>query len=128
MKNDATGQDLLREIGEETLRLLELGWTQEVEARNEWKRVVPLGSSTACMWCLVGAIERAKGDLFPGPDANYTHDDLELAQLTLTRMLGVAIGEQRAGFGDLMRWNDAPGRTKEEVLALVRDVVGGLKR
>jgi hypothetical protein len=75
--------------------LEEKGWTQKVAEDSQGRH------------CLVGALDYAARDL---PGAVKTFDDaLEAVQ-------------QRLPGGWVVNWNDTPGRTAEQVIALLRRV------
>jgi hypothetical protein len=83
----------------EARKLIAQGWTQ-----GEFKRVV---DGVEC-WCISGAIDKAASDYKPNglAFAALFHalraDDFYLSSST-----------------NLIEWNDTPGRTQEEVLALI---------
>lgn len=116
-----TLHDILRAYDDNTERaikvltsargLIEKGWTQEAEARDNTGRPVPPAHATAVEFCIVGACCRE----FAGPLVAY-----ELAQLqaTLTRRWSVFT---------LTSFNDYPVRTKDEVLALFDETIEHLK-
>ena len=81
------------------------GWTQESPAADEQGYPVRSHSPAACRFCVTEAIRRSCPD--------YPNDDLDIAAMKrLERHLGTL---------DLPAWNDAPGRTKEEVVAALRE-------
>lgn len=82
-------------------------WTQHVLARSALGFRVPPNSPTATCWCLRGALSSVSR---PGP--NRSQGELEIrAVLVLAKLLG--------GHLHVWHWNDAPGRTQAEVLALL---------
>ena len=92
---------ILVEQLQEVRALLEAGWCQGALARAGNNREVPPESSTAVRFCLVGAIQRVWQPATP------------LWPLT------VAINKALPGSTATSFWNDTPGRTKAQVLALV---------
>jgi hypothetical protein len=84
--------------------LLEAGWCQNAEARDPGGLPVEAESSGAVSWSLAGAVQRAwrtsDGDLEVGLYA------LQRANLALVAATGASP----------QRWNDAPPRTKRQVL------------
>jgi hypothetical protein len=83
--------------------ILQAGWTQNAPARNSEGRQVTFRDPSAVCYCLAGALFLAS-DCFP--DSEYLTDLRE-------RMLA------KAGHHSLASWNDAAGRTVEQVIELV---------
>jgi hypothetical protein len=89
-----TTKDILIEARE----LIAKGWTQGANARDSQDKIVDESSEAAVCFCVYGAISRAEGP------AHYS-------------------GSARVGFADATEislidvWNDAPERTKPDVLA-----------
>lgn len=73
------------------------GWTQGTLAKSNENRKVSFHSPRAVCWCALGALRLAGGYYEEGQDA-------------LERLLPYET--------ELFTWNDAPGRTQAEVLAL----------
>ncbi len=97
---------------------IETGWTQYVYARNISNEPVFFRSSESCSWCLEGAI-----------NAYYYHkyDINKLSRIELDNFLkeennyrSLVLYKIAPVFFDL--WNDAPERTKEEVVQLLKEV------
>jgi hypothetical protein len=90
--------------------LLTKGWTQGVMARNAG------GSPTPCQWedaacfCIMGAISRASegDDDSPGFKA-----------------IGAFVGSYRR---QIAGWNDAPGRTLDEVIAVLNRAIADARQ
>jgi hypothetical protein len=83
----------------EARKLIAQGWTQ-----GEYKRVI---NGVEC-WCISGAMGQASPD--------YKPRDLAFAALFY------ALGDDDlylSSSSNLTEWNDTPGRTQEEVLALI---------
>lgn len=81
--------------------LEQYGWTQGYFARDKSGMTMPSMSPYATCFCAVGAIKRSD---FP------TGSSLDV----LREHIGAASVE------DVYRWNDAPGRTKDEVIAVLK--------
>ena len=80
-------------------------WAQGDFARDAHGNSCDANVARAASWCLVGALERAA----------YDSSDPEGAMLECAMFaLAAAIGLDTLGV-----WNDAPGRTREEVLHLL---------
>jgi hypothetical protein len=80
------------------------GWCQGVSAQDELGRAIEPSSAFARRWSAPGAVERVWRRMPPGVDGALTA--FERANLALS-----------AAVHDVpQRWNDALGRTKEEVL------------
>lgn len=90
---------------------LRQGWTQGAWARDAAGTARLPFSSAACRWCLAGALRA--GDAPSGR-----------ARLWARAAVGRAIGD----LGCLVCWNDTPGRTQTEVLAVVAQAIDLLAR
>lgn len=89
------------EILREARGYIERGWTQGAFARDGDGHKVAFEHPAAGCFCALGAIERAEGG-----DTSYASG--QRARFSLRAVIGSnLIGE----------WNDAPERTKEEVLS-----------
>jgi hypothetical protein len=87
---------------DETRRLIEFGWCRGSDARDAHGAAVPPGDPTATEWSLLGALGLVAA-----------HGDVGLEQLaTALAALAELIADP-----SLSHWNDAPGRTQEEVVA-----------
>ena len=81
--------------------LVAKGWTQCVSARDAWGRRVEYNNVMACSWCARGAVQKIVG-----------HNPSEIThELNVTLL---ELGQPNA----IIAWNDEPGRTQAEVLAL----------
>lgn len=87
-------------------KLIEQGWTQGHYARNAEGDVADLMDNDACTFCLRGAIYRVTGY----DEGKY----LPIIQLLNSRVYS---------FPGIINWNDAPGRTKAEVLDLIDETL-----
>lgn len=85
--------------------LVEKGWTQAVMARDSAGYSVSEDDDRATCFCLYGALWR-------------TAQNQDGLRNSVRDALHDATG------GNFVKWNDAPGRTKDEVLALIRRVKG----
>lgn len=86
-----------REILTTARALIERGWTQATCARNSHGSTVPPGSADASCWCVYGALYACAAP----PNA--------LSDVCTAFRLAIDMQE-------IPEWNDAPGRTKEDVL------------
>lgn len=91
--------------------LVDCGWTQGVYARNSAGNPCLTTGPDACSFCLFGAIKRA------GSAAGLTD-----AQIDRLDAFAGQVGLVTPGVKTSMvaSWNDAPGRTKEEVSGFLR--------
>jgi hypothetical protein len=82
------------------------GWCQNAAARDSDGMSIHALSSEATCFCLSGAVQRAfRGGAYPW----------------LVFMVDTKTFLPR-GFTSVIVWNDAPGRTKEEVIQLLKSV------
>ncbi len=89
----------LREVLVEARRILEnVGWCQGTYARDENSVAILTDDPGACQFCVMGALYFASDD----------SDVEEEARALLNTVVE----------GSIVAYNDAPGRTKEEVLAV----------
>ena len=86
---------------------IERGWCQWDDALDKRGRSVDPGSPAACSWSLTGAL------LVAWDEWRSVGRPAEAISAAFAEAV-LAIG---ASVGELRRWNDAPGRTQEEVLA-----------
>lgn len=91
--------------------LVERGWCQGTYSRDE-RGVASLSKSQDCSWCSVGALDTAAGSDSDKYLAAY--DELATA-ITPGGDVGV------------VKWNDAPGRTQAEVLAMFDRAIASLE-
>ncbi len=89
-------------------------WTTEVYARDAAGRPVSAVDPTACRWCLTGAMIRCYTD----PDQA---DAAEAKLLAAWARWEPRAHEQNPTASTLTGWNDAFGRTFEDVKALVEE-------
>lgn len=88
----------------EARKLLEKGWTKNAYARNANGVSVEEDNPNACSFCVRGALNRAYASLE-------------------THLLVGRVVKARTGGLWLHLWNDAPGRTQGEVLAMIDEVL-----
>ena len=81
---------------------LKKGWCQGRAAQDDEGRFVLSGSPSAACWCLLGACSAAYHSGGTGIDP-----------------VSFAIKARHLGIPSLVLWNDAPGRTQAEVVALM---------
>lgn len=96
-----TPQDVLRQAADLIERT---GWCQGVSAMNDSLIPVPVDDPSACRFCAIGAIRHVgatRGCYIESVDAVHA--------------LALVIDDDYIGL-----WNDAPARTKEEVIATLR--------
>ncbi len=91
--------------------LLEKGWTQEASARDADGEPLLSTDTRACSFCILGAVWRAVAG----------HDNPMESRLVYA--LRNAIGED----AKLVAYNDTPGRTQDEILALVDKAIENIK-
>lgn len=82
------------------------GWCQGANAKDGNSTSVPHDSANAVSWCVIGAERRASLDLL-GTDRRF----VDTGSCDACALLAAV-----AGCEDTAEWNDAPGRTQEEVL------------
>jgi hypothetical protein len=94
------------------------GWTQGAFARVTHGWSCKADSERACCWCILGALARAVGV----PDVSHFQPDAHR-----TRPAWFAEGLLEGKVDEpLPEWNDAPGRTIEQVLGLLDAVAADL--
>lgn len=76
-------------------------WTQGYFARNSNEEMRNSRDEDACCWCAMGGISRC----YSGPE-----------WASAVNRLSDAVG------GHIPKWNDTPGRTQEEVVALLKEL------
>ena len=86
--------------------LVEQGWTTTTMARDKGGDPVWWDDARAVRFCAMGAVWRASAD------AGLTLNDTRW----LASLLRESVGNSASG------WNDAPGRTAEEVAAKLREL------
>ena len=105
---------------EQTLDLISrVGWCQGASARNVHGKAIRCNAEDAVQFSLDGAIQRVTWpDLAPDPEEPALFRAADDAFKILARCAGMN-GELDA-WGYIMKWNDSPGRTKEQVEHLIR--------
>ncbi len=90
-------------------QLIEKGWTQGASARDSYGIGVYSGDPDAICWCAIGALAAVYGD---------SQDEYDQA---FRRVVGVLTDRLGCVYPVIMQWNDAPGRTQAEVVALLKE-------
>jgi len=86
----------------EARRLIKKGWSRKAYARDRWRHPVDSSSKRAVCFCATGAINRATW----GKNFSIT----EQAETQIKNVIS------SNGFHNIVDWNDAMGRTKQEVV------------
>ena len=101
--------------------LVESGWCQGVEATDAEGWEVSVESADAERFSLTGALDATKGEEY----VDYQEDTV---QYRMRQVIPVHVFTFKlcAGIADkdsmwLKHWNDEPGRTKEQVLTVLRE-------
>jgi hypothetical protein len=95
--------------------LLLRGWSQGAQARNEQGHTVPAWSGEAASWSLLGSLLASW----------YRHNETLDEDFVGHSMDALALGDAMAALGnstgsaDLDGWNDAKGRTIDDLLAAI---------
>jgi hypothetical protein len=97
------------EVLEAASERLRFGWTQGVTATTVSGEQQSTPDADSAAFCLLGALTAAARAL--GADS-YTRQRAE-------RSIAEAIGADRRNTRAIAKWNDDPGRSKAEVIALV---------
>ena len=108
------------EILKKTRDLVEQGWCQLKIAKNSVGIEVSVDDPSAVKWCIEGAIARACFERFPG--------QFGPRQLLLCSTYNY-LGRQLLNTGvtrGLAKWNDANGRTKQQVLEFLDNAINRL--
>lgn len=93
--------EVIRVLDEAKKVLIEKGWTQGYYAKDAQGELVGIHDGDACSFCAVGAIHRASEDA-----SDWARDEAGNAVVAVTPGFNIPI------------YNDAKGRTKDEILAL----------
>jgi hypothetical protein len=86
---------------------IERGWSQGADARDADGRAVPLSSDAARAWSPLGAFALLAADGIPT-------DHVRQALVAFADVTGA---------DSLQAWNDAPGRSREEVLSALEEAI-----
>jgi len=89
-------------------------WIQRAYARDVYNDIVSVCAAGAYCLCLVGAIERASIDI---TDGDNTVGEMRAAEAVVASCIGGKFSGVSAPA--IIRWNDTPGRTHAEVLAVL---------
>ena len=103
--------NISEQILTEAYALIERGWVQGWDARNRYGKMVQALTPDACAWCLTGALTKAATHL------HLREEDRQRAYELVAAALPT--GESRF----VVVFNDSPGRTKEQVLAVLDDAI-----
>jgi|SRR6185312_3354308 len=98
---------VMRQTALDAAEVVRKGWTQDTDARDCHGKPVRHDSCAACRWSLYGALLRA------APSTLYAW-----------RVLNKCWPNRSGG---AIAWNDAPGRTQAEVVALLEQVAAELE-
>lgn len=90
------------------------GWCQKAVARNAAGVSVEVNAVDAVSWCIYGALAKADHDV----GDHYHHHSVDLM-----REAHAALDPQDGHARLLGLWNDARGRTKEEVLTVFDNAI-----
>ena len=94
--------------------LIKKGFTKGSFARNAEQEAVTPHNPSACSFCTMGAIRNASGFHPATPLLNYAESELQRTNKEAT--------------GFIAGWNDAPDRTKEEVVGFLRNCAKRLQK
>lgn len=104
--------------------LLLSGWSQGAQARDRHGRVIPAWNREATSWSLLGSLLASW----------YRHNEALEEDFVGHSMDAVALGDAMAALGsatgsaDLDGWNDAEGRTVDELVGAIDRAVESLPR
>ena len=113
---------LLEDLKEVRRLIAEVGWTQGASAKLACGvRVSPCAKEAAC-FCLDGAVSRATNYGF------FRKSENRLRYTAAATALLCALLPPDLGRTSYVEWNDRPGRTKEDVLALIDRAIEAIKR
>jgi hypothetical protein len=104
--------------------LLVRGWSQGAQARDGRGHAVPAWSGDAASWSMLGALLASW----------YRHNEALDEDFVGHSMDALALGDAMAALGnstgsaDLDGWNDAEGRTADDVLAAIDGALESLPR
>lgn len=100
------------QILEEAREYVASGWNTTSMARDDVQTAVRPQAGTAVCWCAIGSLKRVLSD-HKQPVA--LDEKGSKGRAALEALKAVLPGDFR---GNVAKWNDAPGRTQEQVLAL----------
>lgn len=113
-------RSIIRAILKRARDRIESGWTQHCMARDINRCPTRPYDSDAVCWCLSGAIVASRVEYFQD-DANLLsyleHDVREAAMWQVAKQLD---------FEGVATWNDMPGRTQAEVVAILNKAIANV--
>lgn len=93
---------------------LSQSWVQDTWAKNKRGHACLPYSSAACCWCLSGALISTSRN--GKPDGPLARLELQAREVLLTC---IKQAKTNVVYTSIPAWNDAPGRTKKDVLRLI---------
>jgi hypothetical protein len=122
-------RELLLKLARRTLGYLQQGWCQLTSARNAANRPTKPASYDACCWCLTGAITAAvqhtEGATLQDEYCLRKQVESEIYLSLVAEMDPARVDGENPGVV-AERWNDAVGRTKDQVIRVMEAVVARL--
>ena len=102
--------------------LINRGWCQGANALNDKNRdTIPI-SPRAVKWCMLGAAARASYDIAGGYGPKEDRIMTAFLNAVLVDMADWSLPVKADNGAGAVDFNDAPGRTKEEVLAFIDNI------
>lgn len=90
------------------------GWNRGAEARNNLGDIVPVSSSSAVSFCSIGAIGAVAHNY-------YLKDDC--FRILAKKLDNISVPPGYDAVGKIVKWNDDPKRTKEEVIKVFEEAI-----
>lgn len=114
----APSRAIVRTILDRAAELVSRGWTRRALAVDATDTACASNAPEAQAWCLLGAIERAELEAQATlHNAGQSSEPAREAGRRARDLLRFFIPEEYRR--NLLRWEEAPGRTRTEVLALI---------
>ena len=104
----------IQTVLDDAIALVEQGWQQGTDARDKKERAVPLCTEEAHSFCMMGAVHRAIVGA-RDPLEKLSEDERDLYFGARGRIQKAMNTREHP-----VLWNDARGRTQDEVLAVMR--------
>ncbi|WNM70269.1 hypothetical protein [Myxococcus phage Mx1] len=123
----------VKQFLENTKSYIEKGWAQNHYSYDKDGFIVRPEMEDAVCWCIRGALYRANFDANADPDmTNYPYSSLKSnpnadSHAGAIAALATHLRKSDPFFSNLARWNDKPGRTKEEVVDLFQKAIDSLE-